>query len=187
MTAIRLFGWFGLALAMVLIEAAWGSRKAPQATEAARLSNQLMMTATVVALLGGMLGPLVFPGWTIDPRWAAPAGLTVGVGGLVLRVAAMRTLGNQYTLTPVVGEGHRLITGGPYRFVRHPGYSAILLQLLGLALLSASVVSIASLLPVVALLPLRIRVEERLLADHFGAEYREYVRRTPYRLVMGVV
>jgi len=187
MIAVQVFGWCALAVGMVAVEILLGTKRPPHTDAAARSTDQLMVLSTGVALLGGLLGALVFPGLGIASWLAAPAGLLTGVAGLWLRAAAMRRLGRHYTLTPVVSEGHRLVTGGPYRFVRHPGYTGIVLQLLGLALLAGSLASVAFVLPVIALLPLRIRVEEHQLVEYFGVAYRDYQRRTPYRFVVGLI
>jgi protein-S-isoprenylcysteine O-methyltransferase Ste14 len=187
MIAVQILGWCGLAFGMILVELVLGRRHPPHASELARLTDQLMATSTGVALVGGVLGAMVFPGIGLNTWLSTPAGLAIGAGGLILRATAMLTLGRHYTLTPVVGEGHRLITTGPYRFIRHPGYSGIIMQLLGLALLAGSAVSVAFVVPVIVLLPLRIRVEERLLTEHFGDTYAEYARRTRHRLVVGVI
>jgi protein-S-isoprenylcysteine O-methyltransferase len=186
-TAVRVASWSLLAAGMILVELRWGRRRPLEADDAARLTDRLMVIATGLALLGGVVGPLVLPPLPIPAALAATAGLAAGASGLLLRATAMRTLGRHYTLTPVVLSGHRLVTSGPYRLVRHPGYAGIVLYLFGLALLPGSLISVAFMLPLVALLPLRIQIEERQLADHFGAEYRRYARRTPYRLVFGLV
>jgi protein-S-isoprenylcysteine O-methyltransferase Ste14 len=118
-------------------------------------------------------------GWQI-------AGLTLVGLGLVLRVWVRLTLGRLYSGRLQVKTGHRVVTSGPYRFVRHPSYDGFLLEALGL------VVGFSSLLGGLAWLFLlvpgfiyRIRVEEKLLVDEFGIEYRRYARRTR-RLVPGI-
>jgi protein-S-isoprenylcysteine O-methyltransferase Ste14 len=74
-----------------------------------------------------------------------------------------------------IEPGQRLVRSGPYRVLRHPSYAGILLAVAGLGLAFGSWVSaVAALLIVfVGLLP-RIRVEERALAQAFGAEYADY-------------
>jgi protein-S-isoprenylcysteine O-methyltransferase Ste14 len=82
-------------------------------------------------------------------------------------------------------RGQRPVMAGPYRFVRHPGYTGTLLGLVcgGLALGSW-----AAMLPVVGGVALFVRrtvVEDRMLR-HGLAGYADYARRVPYRLVAGV-
>lgn len=79
-------------------------------------------------------------------------------------------------------RGHRLITSGPYRLVRHPGYLVI-----SILLLSSGVVlgSWWSVVPMAALMPLIIRrtvTEDRFLFEHLEG-YPEYARRVRYRLI----
>ena len=86
----------------------------------------------------------------------------------------------------MIQEGHRLVTSGPYRYVRHPGYAGSLLAALGIGVALGNLLSLAAmfLLPLVALLR-RIAVEEAALEAALGERYREYARSTR-RLVPGV-
>ncbi len=54
------------------------------------------------------------------------------LGGLVLRWAAILTLGRFFTAAIAIHEGQPVITAGPYRYVRHPSYTGLLLAFLGL-------------------------------------------------------
>jgi protein-S-isoprenylcysteine O-methyltransferase Ste14 len=70
--------------------------------------------------------------------------------------------------------------------LRHPSYAGLLLAFLGFGLATADWVSLAAVwLPVLAAVLYRIRVEERLLVESFGDEYRDYARATK-RLVPGL-
>ncbi len=118
-------------------------------------------------------------GWQI-------AGLALAGSGLALRVWVRLVIGRLYSGKLQVKPGHRLVTGGPYRFVRHPGYDGMLLEALGM------VVGFSSLLGGLAWLFLlipgfvyRMKVEENLLVGEFGEEYAQYVRRT-WHLVPGI-
>ena len=101
-------------------------------------------------------------------------------GSILLVIAAVKTLGKEWSLTARVVTGHRLATQGPYHFVRHPIYTAMLAMLLanGIAfsywpaLLVAIAVCLGGTL-------IRIRSEERLLREAFGAEFEAYARRVP--------
>ena len=68
-----------------------------------------------------------------------------------------------------------MITGGPYRVIRHPSYAGILLAVMGLGLFIGNWLSLASLTIAVACgLVFRIRVEERVLLQNLGDDYRCY-------------
>ncbi len=77
------------------------------------------------------------------PRAAAPAGLVLQAMGLGLRIWSMRTLGASYSRTLRTAGEQGVVTDGPYRLIRHPGYAGSLLTWTGFALTSGS-------LPVVA-------------------------------------
>jgi protein-S-isoprenylcysteine O-methyltransferase Ste14 len=95
-------------------------------------------------------------------------------------LAAVRTLGRQWSYEARVIEGHRLVTEGPYRWVRHPIYTAMFGKLLASnfafgapwGLLIAGSIFVAGTL-------VRIRAEEKLMREAFGAAYDEYARRVP--------
>ncbi|MGH8217041.1 MAG: methyltransferase family protein [Steroidobacteraceae bacterium] len=113
-------------------------------------------------------------------------GLAVMVGGQIVRWWSIATLGRFFTTYVAIRSGHRLVQAGPYRFVRHPSYTGILIIHVGAALCFGNLLSVlALLLPVWFALGNRMRVEEAALAQALGAEYREYMARTK-RLVPGL-
>jgi protein-S-isoprenylcysteine O-methyltransferase Ste14 len=93
-------------------------------------------------------------------------------------LAAVRTLGRQWAYAARLVEGHRLVTEGPYRIVRHPIYTAMFGMLLAtcfafghwLGWIVGGTVFVAGTL-------IRIRSEEKLLREAFGAEYEDFARR----------
>ena len=106
------------------------------------------------------------------------AGVGVGVVGLLVRLWAVLALRERYTRTLLVtGPDHLIEHGGPYRFVRHPGYLGSLLCLNGIALAAGNApVLAASLVTTLAAYAYRIRVEDAMLVDRFGAVYEDYRR-----------
>jgi protein-S-isoprenylcysteine O-methyltransferase Ste14 len=105
--------------------------------------------------------------------------LAVMLVGLGLRVWAAVTLGGYYTRTLTTTKNHRVVTTGPYSWVRHPAYLGVILLWSGFGVLSSSL-AIAFLFPVVfvAVYLYRISVEERMLVEVFGDAYVQYQRRT---------
>jgi len=95
-------------------------------------------------------------------------------------LAAVRTLGRQWSYTARLVENHKLVTEGPYNVVRHPIYTAMFGKLLAtnfafghwIGLPVAGGIFVAGTL-------IRIRSEERLLREAFGTEYESYARRVP--------
>ena len=95
-------------------------------------------------------------------------------------------LGTNWSITLEVREGHRLVTGGVYRRIRHPMYTALFLYCLGLALAVPNWIAGPSYLVAFGLLfALRLGPEERMMRETFGREYDDYAARTQ-RLVPGV-
>jgi protein-S-isoprenylcysteine O-methyltransferase Ste14 len=94
------------------------------------------------------------------PRVCGPLGLLVEVGGVGLRVWAMRTLRGHYARTLRVVDGQPVIREGPYRFVRHPGYLGVLLLWLGAALTARNVVA-----PALALTAVGTAYQHRMDAE----------------------
>jgi protein-S-isoprenylcysteine O-methyltransferase Ste14 len=72
-----------------------------------------------------------------------------------------------------------LVTTGPYGIVRHPIYLGAFAFLAALALVAANLFVILPTLALLAMLYSQIGDEEEMLADRFGDEYREYMKRTP--------
>src|SRR5262249_20402445 len=82
-------------------------------------------------------------------------------------------------------RGQRAITGGPYRFVRHPGYAATVLAMVCGGLALGSWIAMLPVLAVIAIFVRRTLVEDRMLHDGL-AGYADYANRVRYRLVAGV-
>jgi len=118
--------------------------------------------------------------------WMPAAGIVLVCLGVVLFVWARRTLGRNYSGHVSVKSEQSLVRSGPYRFIRHPAYAGFLLMALGLCLGYSSLTGLGAVL--VLLVPglvYRMRVEEKLLVQHFGDAYRQYRSATP-RLIPGI-
>jgi protein-S-isoprenylcysteine O-methyltransferase Ste14 len=90
----------------------------------------------------------------------------------------LSSIGTNISPSHATRAGHRLITHGPYRWVRHPLYSAGLLLCVSLTLLTALwTLGVGMLIPLAVLL-WRTPLEEARLVATFGEEYRAYMRRT---------
>jgi protein-S-isoprenylcysteine O-methyltransferase Ste14 len=109
-------------------------------------------------------------------RWVVfVVGLAAIVGGSALREWAVRTLGASFTFDVRVAADQRVVTGGPYRFLRHPSYTGLIASYVGLGLTFGNWLSLA----VIAILPTaglvyRIRVEESALREKLGAAYAQF-------------
>jgi protein-S-isoprenylcysteine O-methyltransferase Ste14 len=113
-------------------------------------------------------------------------GATCLVVGLWLLHRSHVDLGRNWSNTLELREGHELVTGGIFRQIRHPMYSALLLYSLGQVLVVPNWVAGPPFLIAFALLvALRIAPEERMMLDKFGDDYEAYMARTK-RLIPGV-
>ena len=98
------------------------------------------------------------------PCWAVVAGLALFIAAKVVKWWAIVTLGSSWTFRVIVVPGAPLVAGGPYRYVRHPNYLAVIGELVGTALMAGAF--IAGPIGVVGfglLMWKRIAVEERAL------------------------
>jgi protein-S-isoprenylcysteine O-methyltransferase Ste14 len=106
------------------------------------------------------------------------AGLSVFGVGLSFAIAAQYTLGRFYSSTLVTREEHRLVTHGPYRLVRHPIYLGVLIAIMGAPIYAPSMYGFLVMSLLVPIFLGRIKMEEDMLVEHFGDEYREYQKTT---------
>jgi len=132
----------------------------------------------VQAVLLGLL--VVGPGhgaWTV-PVPLRVAGDVLRVGGAAAVIAAALRLGRSASVHPAPTAGAVLRTDGPYRFVRHPIYSGVLLLAAGIAATAGSILAIATFVALIAVLAVKARLEERLLRRRFP-DYANYAASTP--------
>jgi protein-S-isoprenylcysteine O-methyltransferase Ste14 len=123
--------------------------------------------------------------WTIDGDATRWVGIAVYFIGGVVRLLPVFQLKDRFSGLVAIQPGHRLETRGLYSVIRNPSYLGMLINSMGWALIFRSGVGL--LLAASLLIPLvaRMHAEERLLREHFGAEYDAYFART-WRLVPGI-
>ena len=97
--------------------------------------------------------------------------------GLWIAIWARATLGGNWSSRVALKEGHELIQRGPYRLIRHPIYSGLLLMVLGTAILAGRVSDFFALLICLGVFWAKARQEELLLTKHLPG-YSEYMVRT---------
>ena len=99
--------------------------------------------------------------------------------GLSLRYWAIWKLGRFFTTHVTIQRQHKLITNGPYRWVRHPAYTGLLLALAAAGLAMGDVMAVAcTSLPTFLAFNSRIELEERMLKQKFAEAYIEYSQST---------
>jgi protein-S-isoprenylcysteine O-methyltransferase Ste14 len=97
--------------------------------------------------------------------------------GLATALWARRSLGGNWSGLVALKENHELVERGPYRYVRHPIYSGILLMVLGTAIVSGRASWFLAFFAVFIGVSVKARAEERLLTKHFPEAYPSYRRR----------
>ena len=106
------------------------------------------------------------------------AGLGLFAAGIILQCTALWSLRGLYTTRLGMQPGHRLVTSGPYRWLRHPGYLSNLVCLAGISLALSSLIALATTVLVVPLVLRRIEREEEMLLAELGEVYRVYQSKT---------
>lgn len=146
----------------------------------------LILPGFLVVFFGSPLEYIYLNGMEGASLAAQIAAWALILSGKALRIWTRLTIKGQYTGHVQVLKGQPLQTGGPYHYIRHPGYAAYLLICAGLAVGLGSFIGVAS--TFLILLPglfFRMRVEEEMLTKQYGDAYLEYAVRTK-RLVPGI-
>jgi len=113
-------------------------------------------------------------------------GLVVEAGGLAFAIWARHTLGKNWSGRITTGGAQELITvRGPYRLVRHPIYSGLLLAVLGTTLVMGVIRALLGFLLILTGVVIKVGREEAALRKHFGTAYETYAHRVP-ALVPGI-
>lgn len=142
-----------------------------------------ILAATAVSYLLPAHSPLLLPGARL---WPVAAGLAIMWLGLVVRTWAIAVLGRSFRTTVEIDAGQPVVERGPYRWVRHPAYTGVLLLATGYGLAMGNWLSllVTVAVPAVAMLR-RIGVEEAALVETVGRPYENYRTHTK-RLVPGL-
>ena len=105
-------------------------------------------------------------------------GLLLTLGGLVFAVWARIALGANWSGTVTIKSGHNLIRRGPYKWIRHPIYTGILLSFVGTILLQGEVRAFLAFLLILLALYRKAKREERFLSEEFGEGFAEHAKHT---------
>jgi protein-S-isoprenylcysteine O-methyltransferase Ste14 len=164
------------------------SDRNPHGTRLDRRSLQVVKATIVIGAGGAVLLAAKAPGWAIaGSGWPLlVAGLVLMCVGIAIRQWAFAVLGRFFTIDVRVQTGQTVVEGGPYRWVRHPSYTGLIVTFLGLGLALGNwgSLALAAVVPTAGLV-YRIRFEERALLAGLGEPYRRYAEGRP-RLVPGV-
>jgi protein-S-isoprenylcysteine O-methyltransferase Ste14 len=155
-----------------------------------RAETRPVQKLVIVGAFAGMFGMIAFSafdhrmGWSSVPVWVCLLGdVLVAVG---LGIAMLVVIQNGYAAATVTVEtGQRVVSGGVYKFVRHPMYVGNVIMMVGMPLALGSYWGLPFVTVGVAVLVFRIVDEEKMLTEEL-AGYREYAQRVRYRLMPNV-
>ncbi len=183
------YSWMALGIFFLVLW--WRTNKIKQReSKPLRVLDKVLIWGGYIALLS--LGPVnksAGGAWSLSWRhWNLPlflahpalqvAGLAVAMAGLLLTGWARGVLGRYWSGTVALKQDHRLISHGPYRFVRHPLYSGLLLAAIGTTLVLDGAHCLLGLALLLLAFVSRARREDALLASEFGPTFAAYRRRT---------
>jgi protein-S-isoprenylcysteine O-methyltransferase Ste14 len=146
-----------------------------------RWTKWIIVLAARVAVVAALAIAALAPGLRAYANnwWTLGLGVALVFAGVALRASAIATLGRYFRREVTIEPGQQLVRRGPYRVLRHPSYTGLLLAIAGFGLAFGSWVgaAVALLVMLLGTLP-RIRVEERALAQTFGPAYDEFATAT---------
>ena len=177
--------WFAGLVAWYIIRYPF-ERKAKKVGVAKSLFGWRESGLLSLAFFGLWIVPLIysltgFPAALDRPHIPAIAilGVVALCGALLLFYRSHADLGKNWSISLQIRNEHRLVTTGIYRFIRHPMYSSFfLLAVAQLMLLPNWFAGATGLIGVGMLYAFRIRQEERMMTERFGAAYRDYIAHT---------
>jgi protein-S-isoprenylcysteine O-methyltransferase Ste14 len=188
--------FIGINLAVVLVNGTILMRTNPEMVAERGRPKEVKNWDKIVSGLWALAQYLALPLVAgLDARfgWTRGLGIAWNIAGAVVFTAGMALFGwamitNAYFSTAAriqTDRGQMVCRSGPYRFVRHPGYSGTLLQSAGTSFLLGSIWSLIPTAAAIACMVARTVLEDRMLQAELDG-YRDFVREQPYRLVPGI-
>lgn len=177
--------FFSIGITFLIIERLWETFFTSKEMKAFESSEDWTITAVsfyyITLYLTGITEFFFYPK---DQILVSIIGIAILLISFLIRIWGMRTLGQQWAVHAIGNSQNtikrKLITDGPYKFVRHPIYLAVILELLAIALFAQSYFAFAlAILVNIPLQILRSRLEERRLLEQFGNDYLHYSQKTP--------
>lgn len=155
-----------------LISAPWTKVAAEKQSVWSALSHRIPLGCSYVLLVSMRLPPPMNLPITPHVGWTGAMGASVCVLGLFMTLWARWTLGGNWSSNVTFKQGHELIRTGPYRWVRHPIYTGLLVMALGTALDIGQLRCWLALPLMATAFLIKLKQEEKLLLRHFPQEIR---------------
>ena len=150
------------------VRATWGGRSLARRDKRARW-GLVLECAGVVQMLQARF-------WSASPAgWRVAASVMSFVLANLLSWTSAKALGQQLRFDAAIGTEHELVQHGPYGWVRHPIYTSFLCVLWGIGFMTAPPrLFVAATIVFLTGTEIRVRLEDRLLEEQFGDEFRRY-------------
>ena len=138
-----------------------------------------LFTAIGTAMVVGSLVEFALRGWSLNPALFV-IGWICALSSFAIRRRAIHALGRFWSLHVEIRDAHEFVRSGPFRWVRHPTYLSMILELLAVGLILNAFVALGiALLAFGPVLAARIKLEEGALVEKFGASYIDFQKSTP--------
>ena len=173
---------FILSMALLVALEMYRNRRERHDVDASRDDDSLKLIARCrnAAFLIGILAtffPVVQLPGPRNYQWLAGAGLVFS--GVLLRFCAISSLGPWFASVVVFQDSQKLIKKGPYKYIRHPAYAGAYLVFLGFGIATGSALGLVIIMVLILYsFSRRIKVEEKLMVECLGDEYRNYIQST---------
>jgi len=131
----------------------------------------------LIIILIVSFGNLDYPMFSIQSPMNI-VGAIMFIIGLIISISAQMTINTNYSWTLEIREGHTLVENGLYKYVRHPIYLGTFIRVIAIPIYLSSFSGFLLGLLSIPLLIYRISIEERMLVEEFGEEYKQYRERT---------
>ena len=140
--------------------------------------NRVLLVISMVLLYSHRLS-IGWLGYELIPRCLTKAltGLAVTWAGVIFAIWARKTLADNWSAQPTLKQNHELIITGPYKIVRHPIYTGILIAVLGTAIMVGLSRGFIALAITFFAFWHKSRFEEDLMYQQFGEQYKAYAQR----------
>jgi protein-S-isoprenylcysteine O-methyltransferase Ste14 len=176
----------GVFLALAAVLAIYGVRMIELATRRQTVPGKVRETMTLrlfmvvgTLLVAGSIGELLLFERRL-PWVTFVSGALLAAASFSIRRRAIASLGRFWSLHVEIRENHQFVRSGPFRWVRHPTYFSMILELLAIGLIANAWFSLLLVLVLFPpILARRLNLEESALVEKFGDAYRDYQRTTP--------
>jgi protein-S-isoprenylcysteine O-methyltransferase Ste14 len=166
-------GWLALWIAM--------SRGVKEAAESETAVSRLSHVGPLLVAAYFLAAPAPLPNERFAPLavWPAALGAALSFAGLAFSFWARFTIAANWSSDVQLKRDHELIVGGPYRWVRHPIYTGVLLMFAGTALAVGEWRAVLAVALAAGASWRKLRLEEAVMRRQFGEAYVRYAARTP--------